>query len=165
MSWSFKTIAFRRMDPDGAPRWFAQSIAVTVDVIAGDVSATPRRYVDLGARDHAPAAPPMLVASVGGSITLRGVAPYVDRLELKVTSVANRATITFDLNKPIVTNTHVNTLDLTAPVTALRALPPQTTGSRVVVRWNADDGNGAGARETVTFDRNAAKAAGMRVLY
>ena len=67
------------------------------------------------------------------------------------TSIANRATITFDLNKPIVTNTHVNTLDLTAPSTAMRALPSETTGSRVVVRWNADDGGGAGARETVVF--------------
>lgn len=51
MSWSFKSIPFRRMDPDGAPRWFPQSIAITVDTIAGDVGATPRRYVDLGARE------------------------------------------------------------------------------------------------------------------
>jgi len=51
MSWSFRSIAFRRLDPDNAPRWFAQSIAVTVDVIAGDVGAIPRRYVDIGARE------------------------------------------------------------------------------------------------------------------
>jgi hypothetical protein len=50
-TWSFRGTAFRRMDPDGAPRWFPQSIAVTVDTIAGDVSATPRRYVDFGARE------------------------------------------------------------------------------------------------------------------
>jgi hypothetical protein len=50
-SWSFRAVAFRRMDPDGAPRWFAQSISVTIDAIAGDVGATPRRYVDIGARE------------------------------------------------------------------------------------------------------------------
>ena len=53
------------------------------------------------------------------------------------TSIANRAKITFDLNEPIVTNTHVNTLDLTAPVTAMRACLPKRAGSRVVVRWSA----------------------------
>jgi hypothetical protein len=51
-TWSFKGIAFVRMDPDGQARTWPESLAVTVDVIAGDISAVPRRYVDVGAIEH-----------------------------------------------------------------------------------------------------------------
>jgi alkanesulfonate monooxygenase SsuD/methylene tetrahydromethanopterin reductase-like flavin-dependent oxidoreductase (luciferase family) len=74
----------------------AERLVEAVQIVRGIFDAAPFAFegkhysVDLGARDHAALAPPTLVASVGGAMTLRGVAPFVDRLELKVTSVANR---------------------------------------------------------------------------
>lgn len=50
--WSFKALAFVRMDPVGQPRTWPEALAVTVDVVAGDIAATPRRYVDIGAVEH-----------------------------------------------------------------------------------------------------------------
>ena len=50
--WAFKGTVFRRMDPDGQARAWPESLARTVDVIAGDVSSTPRRFVDIGAIQH-----------------------------------------------------------------------------------------------------------------
>ncbi|HYE58996.1 MAG TPA: T9SS type A sorting domain-containing protein, partial [Rhodothermales bacterium] len=61
------------------------------------------------------------------------------------TRVANRATIVFDINPPIVTNTHVNTLDLTPPTTVMRAMAAETFGNQTVVRWTAADRAGASA--------------------
>ena len=46
--------------------------------------------VDIAGRDHTVAGAPPLVVSVGGPRTLKGVAPFVDRLELKAMSVATR---------------------------------------------------------------------------
>ena len=57
MSWTFRGIAFERiLNGDNDPQWFPQAIARTVDVAAGDTSATPRRWVDQGAREHEPLA-------------------------------------------------------------------------------------------------------------
>lgn len=53
MSWSFKGTSFERiLSGDSDPRWFPADVATTVDVIAGDPAATPRRYVDIGAVEH-----------------------------------------------------------------------------------------------------------------
>lgn len=51
-TWSFRGTAFRRMDPDGQARAWPERLSVTVDVVAGDVGAVPRRYVDIGAIEH-----------------------------------------------------------------------------------------------------------------
>ncbi len=71
------------------------------------------------------------------------------------TRVANRAEITFDINDPIMTNTHVNTLDLTAPTTTMTALAAETPANRLVVRWSAADrageAAGAGVYSTTLF--------------
>ena len=67
------------------------------------------------------------------------------------TRIENRATITFDLNAPIVTNTHVNTLDLSAPVTTMAALPAETTTPRLMLRWTARDSVGAGGGTTTVY--------------
>jgi hypothetical protein len=48
-SWSFKGTAFRRAEPADQPRSWPQSLQRSVDVVAGDPSASPRRYVDIGA--------------------------------------------------------------------------------------------------------------------
>jgi hypothetical protein len=51
-TWSFRGTPFLRMEPSGAARAWPESLAVTVDVVAGDVGAVPRRYVDVGAIQH-----------------------------------------------------------------------------------------------------------------
>jgi hypothetical protein len=51
-TWSFRGAAFDRADPAGQARTWPAELAVTVDVVAGDVGAVPRRYVDLGAVQH-----------------------------------------------------------------------------------------------------------------
>lgn len=67
------------------------------------------------------------------------------------TRIENRATITFDLNAPIVTNTHVNTLDLSAPVTTMAPLPAETTTPRLTLRWASRDSVGAGGGTTTVY--------------
>jgi hypothetical protein len=53
-TWSFCGAAFERADPSGQARTWPAELQVTVDVIAGDTSATPRRVVDIGAVVHDP---------------------------------------------------------------------------------------------------------------
>jgi hypothetical protein len=53
-TWSFKGAAFERKDPAGQARTWPAELQVSVDVVAGDVSATPRRYVDVGGVVHEP---------------------------------------------------------------------------------------------------------------
>lgn len=69
--------------------------------------------------------------------------------------VANRAEITFDINPPILTNTHLNTLDVTPPTTTMTALAPQTQADSVVVAWTSADVSsgqpGAGVDRVTVF--------------
>lgn len=68
------------------------------------------------------------------------------------TEIKNKATITFDINKPIVTNEYVNKLDFTAPKTTM--LPAVNIGSKdeILVLWNSDDGvDGSGIESTTIF--------------
>jgi hypothetical protein len=51
-TWSFRGAAFERKDPAGQARTWPAELQVSVDVVAGDVGATPRRYVDIGAVVH-----------------------------------------------------------------------------------------------------------------
>jgi hypothetical protein len=51
-AWSFIGAAFYRMEPNGQPREWPAELQTTTDVIAGDTSAVPRRYVDIGAVMH-----------------------------------------------------------------------------------------------------------------
>jgi hypothetical protein len=53
-TWSFRGAAFYRMEPNGQPREWPAELQTTTDVIAGDVGAVPRRYVDIGAVVHEP---------------------------------------------------------------------------------------------------------------
>ncbi|NNE47928.1 MAG: T9SS type A sorting domain-containing protein [Rhodothermales bacterium] len=55
------------------------------------------------------------------------------------TVISNRAEIIFDLNEPILTNTHVNTIDFEAPITTMSSLPAEVEGDRVAVAWTSDD--------------------------
>jgi hypothetical protein len=68
------------------------------------------------------------------------------------TAVENCATIVFDMNPPITTNTFVNTLDFTGPITTMSSLPPQVEGNEIVVRWESFDPNhGSGVKLANVF--------------
>jgi hypothetical protein len=61
------------------------------------------------------------------------------------TAVTNRASIVFDANAPIVTNTVVNTLDLGVPTGSVTALPAVSPYPDVAVSWSGtDDAGGSG---------------------
>ncbi len=68
------------------------------------------------------------------------------------TVLRNRATITFDINDPIVTKDHVNTLDLYPPRTSMLSIPETTENRELVLRWDADDGtDGSGVQSTTVY--------------
>jgi hypothetical protein len=68
------------------------------------------------------------------------------------TKLGNRASITFDVNPPIITNTHVNTLDYAPPSTTMQALPSKTNDTVVTVRWTSNDGlNGSGYESATLY--------------
>ena len=68
------------------------------------------------------------------------------------TVLSNRAIITFDINDPIVTNNHVNTLDLYPPRTSLQPIPETSEQREIVLRWDADDGvDGSGVQLTSVY--------------
>lgn len=51
-TWTFSGTPFHRMDPAGQARSWPRTLNVVVDVVAGDTSASPRRYVDIGAVEY-----------------------------------------------------------------------------------------------------------------
>ncbi len=53
--------------------------------------------------------------------------------------VCNQASIVFDANAPISTNTWCNTLDIAPPATHVAALPATVTGNTVTVQWTGTD--------------------------
>jgi subtilase family serine protease len=60
------------------------------------------------------------------------------------TVIANNATIIFDTEPPIITNTVSNTLDAAAPTTGVSALP-NSSAPTIDLQWSgADDANGSG---------------------
>lgn len=60
------------------------------------------------------------------------------------TEIRNSATITFDLNEPIVTNETINILDFDAPLTTPSDLPAIVDTRSITLTWVADDGSGSG---------------------
>jgi len=68
------------------------------------------------------------------------------------TRLKNRATITFDLNKPIPTNEVVNAIDFAPPTTVMKALPTSANKSPLAVRWQSSDGTtGAGVKSVTIY--------------
>ncbi len=55
------------------------------------------------------------------------------------TLVANKASIVFDLNAPIVTNTYSNKIDTMVPVSTVTALTPKQSDSTFTVSWSGSD--------------------------
>ena len=60
------------------------------------------------------------------------------------TVISNKATIIFDTNEPIVTNTVTNTLDADAPVSAVAALPAASSATFPLNWSGSDPANGSG---------------------
>jgi Tol biopolymer transport system component len=55
-----------------------------------------------------------------------------------------QASIVFDINEPIVTNTFTNTIDAEGPTSQVAALPPRSSNPNIAVSWSGDDGGGSG---------------------
>jgi hypothetical protein len=53
--------------------------------------------------------------------------------------ISNRASIIFDLNAPILTNTFKNTIDDRIPVSSVSPLPASTKDSLITVSWTGSD--------------------------
>lgn len=64
------------------------------------------------------------------------------------TQLANRASITFDLNAPILTNTYINTLDFAPPITTMAPMPSHTPDTLVTIRWTSIDPTGGSGYES-----------------
>lgn len=70
--------------------------------------------------------------------------------------VRNSASIVFDLNAPIITNEWVNTLDSTAPTSAVAVLPETTAARSFTVTWDGSDEGSAVAHYDVFVSDNGA---------
>lgn len=68
------------------------------------------------------------------------------------TVLKNKATIVFDINKPITTNEYSNTLDFAPPTTIMNQLASSITNKSFTVKWKSSDGtNGSGVESALVF--------------
>jgi RHS repeat-associated protein len=68
------------------------------------------------------------------------------------TRIDAQATIIFDINPPLDTNIHVNTLDLNSPISSVNPLPA-TSSSRFTVSWSGrDDADGIAGSGIASYD-------------
>ncbi len=67
------------------------------------------------------------------------------------TQIKNKASITFDINKPIITNVSLNTLDFDKPTSNISAITKVAGKNEVAVNWTGDDGKGAGVKNAVIY--------------
>lgn len=70
------------------------------------------------------------------------------------TVLKNRATIVFDVNPPLSTNTAVNILDFEAPVTTVTSLTYNEDKGLVNIAWISDDKSGSGINTSTVFMAN-----------
>jgi len=66
------------------------------------------------------------------------------------TVISNKADITFDLNEPIVTNTYINTLDLSKPASSMSFVASEKSDSTFVISWSGSD-TGSGVRDYTVY--------------
>jgi RHS repeat-associated protein len=59
-------------------------------------------------------------------------------------TISNTASIVFDVNAAITTNTVTNTIDTTAPISTVDPLPATTTSTSIPVSWSGSDPSGSG---------------------
>ncbi|MBY0524350.1 MAG: pre-peptidase C-terminal domain-containing protein [Gemmataceae bacterium] len=60
------------------------------------------------------------------------------------TTIDQQASIVFDTNDPIATNTFTNTVDVGTPTSSVNALPAVTNTTSFLVTWSGNDGSGSG---------------------
>jgi hypothetical protein len=73
------------------------------------------------------------------------------------TQIQNQATITFDANAPIPTQTWLNTIDIDAPFSVVQALPPQEAQLTFPVSWSGTDkGTGVAFFDVYVSDNGGA---------
>jgi RHS repeat-associated protein len=60
------------------------------------------------------------------------------------TTVSAQASVVFDTNAAIATNTAANTVDTTVPTSSVAALPAIESSPSFLVRWSGSDGKGSG---------------------
>jgi YD repeat-containing protein len=59
-------------------------------------------------------------------------------------TINNQASIVFDANAPIATNSVTNTVDSSSPTSAINPLPATTTSTAINVSWSGNDPSGSG---------------------
>jgi RHS repeat-associated protein len=59
-------------------------------------------------------------------------------------AINQQASVVFDINAPILTNTALNTIDAGTPTSSVAALPATETPPTFNVKWSGSDGNGSG---------------------
>ena len=77
----------------------------------------------------------------------QGFVRYTVRAKANLTTgtrVDNSASIIFDANDELVTNTVTNTIDRDAPTSSVAALPPTQSTTTFTVTWAGNDGAGSG---------------------
>ncbi len=77
-------------------------------------------------------------------------------------SIAAKATITFDVNAPIDTNTHTNTVDGADPVSTLTVGNAACDGQIALTRAGTDDGSGVAGYELEVSGRQGRLDGGAR---
>ncbi len=70
--------------------------------------------------------------------------------------ISNKATIVFDLNKPIVTNTWVNSIDKLPPTTSVNPLQAQNNGTTVEVSWSGSDAHSGLDHFSIYYSKDGA---------
>lgn len=65
------------------------------------------------------------------------------------TTITAQASVMFDANAPIVTNTAINTIDLAPPTSSVHPLLSSSNATSFLVNWSGQDGQGAGV---VSYD-------------
>ena len=66
--------------------------------------------------------------------------------------ISNQASIVFDVNAAIATNTTTNTIDSTTPTSAVSALPASTTATSFTLSWSGSDSGGSGIASYTIFE-------------
>ncbi|HQX55000.1 MAG TPA: CARDB domain-containing protein [Pyrinomonadaceae bacterium] len=125
--------------------------AVTLTMIAID-PATGEEPIDPGRG----LLPPNNATNDGQGYLAFTVIPTANQLTR--TDIANTATIYFDDNEPLVTNTTTNLIDADIPVSQFAALPATGGDPSFPINWSgSDDGNGSGLKG---FDVFASESGG-----
>ncbi len=80
---------------------------------------------------------PNVTSPEGEGYVTYSIAPKPNRPHLQ--QVSNKATIVFDTNTPIVTNTWINTVDKQKPVSQVNTLPATLTDTVFYIGWTGSD--------------------------